>query len=203
MSSARVAESMRAAIAPMPSRALAAADRRRIAPGLRATRRCPWKSEASVVCGDFGTSSRKGGSARMSALGGAHHRHAALAHVHARGDAADFCNRAAEQRLVDVGVEVAIVPVLRAGRWLTSAALAAPGSPAGRPGAPPGRRVRRGHRSRPRGDRACAPARAAGRRAAVRGTAPDRQRRETPRSRGPPTSDGAGHRPFRRDSSSR
>ena len=34
-----------------------------------------------------------------------HERRASLAHVHARGDAADLGDRAAEQRLVDVGVD--------------------------------------------------------------------------------------------------
>ena len=46
---------------------------------------------------------RRVGSARRRA-GGWHERRAPLAHVHARGDAADFGDRAAEQRLVDVGV---------------------------------------------------------------------------------------------------
>ena len=56
--------------------------------------------------------------------------------MHARGDAADFADRAAEERLVDVGIEVGESAVLRSRRWLprwlTSATLAASWSGPGR-----------------------------------------------------------------------
>ncbi len=138
--------------------------------------------------------------ARAGRAGWRHHWHAALAEMHARGDAADFADGAAEKRLVDVRIERGEDAVRRR-RGRTAAALTAAWPRTGWRAAAGQATAEPAAESTRRTIELVVPARAAGRRGSDRETAPDRLRRETPRSPARPPSDGAGRRQRRRGSS--